>query len=72
MLIGFDESHKDPKYFSIDDEDENGFVKLAELLSGHGFELVQLTDPLTTLEADILVVAFPVKKVLSSEVETIG
>lgn len=69
MIIGFDESHKDPKNFSIDDEDNNGFSKLADLLERKGFQLRQLTEPLENLEVDIAVVAFPKNKIFTDEVD---
>ncbi len=69
MIIGFDEAHKDPKNFSIDDEDNNGFSKLADLLERKGHKLRQLTEPLENLEVDIAVVAFPKNKIFTDEVD---
>jgi len=69
MIIGFDESHKDPKNFSIDDEDNNGFSKLADLLERKGHKLRQFNEPLKDLEVDIAVVAFPKEKIFTDEVD---
>ncbi len=73
MKIAFDEFHKDKKYFSIDDDDQNGYEQLGDFLKGKGIECVQSTNPLTSIPADVdvLVIPFPKRRFDGSEVNEI-
>lgn len=71
MKIVFENFHRNPKYFALDDEEENGFSMLANFLKKYKFELSTIDDELDTIEGDVLVIVFPNQKFKNSEIEKI-
>lgn len=71
MKVSFENYHRNPKYFSIDDTEENGFSKLVELLKRYKFEIDVIDAPISEIKSDILVIAFPSKKFSPSEVQAV-